>query len=105
MARFLDEADAVLGLERVACWHLNDSVGALGARRDRHANLGAGEIGLAGFARLVADDRLAAAPMILETPFGDDEQGHARDLAVLRELRSRRPSSASPASKRRNRGR
>ncbi|HEX9801354.1 MAG TPA: deoxyribonuclease IV [Thermoanaerobaculia bacterium] len=105
MARFLDEADAALGLDRVACWHVNDSVGALGSRRDRHANIGEGEIGLDGFARLVADARLTAAPMILETPFGDDEQGHARDLAVLRRLVSRRPSSAPPASRRRSRGR
>jgi len=105
MERFLDQADDVLGLDSVACWHLNDSVGALGSRRDRHANIGEGEIGLAGFERLLTDERLAMAPMILETPFGDDERGHERDLAALRGLVSRPASSGSPASRRRNRGR
>lgn len=93
MERFLGEVDEVLGLEQVACWHLNDSVGVLGSRRDRHANIGEGEIGLGGFARLLADPRLSAVPMLLETPFGDDEQGHARDLAALRRLVSPRASS------------
>ncbi len=85
--RFLDEVEAELGLERVRAWHLNDSVAELGANKDRHANLGEGELGLAPFERLLADVRFAAIPMILETPLGDDEQGHARDLATLRELR------------------
>jgi len=84
--RFLADADRVLELERVGCWHVNDSVGTLGSRKDRHAGIGEGEIGLAGFRRLLAAPALAAAPMILETPMGDDELGHARDLATLRGL-------------------
>lgn len=108
---FLSAADRVLGLELVACWHLHDSVGARGSHRDRHANIGEGAIGMAGFRRLLEAPALAAAPMILETPFGDDELGHARDLATLRGLLeerdgvSRRPSSAPRASSRRSRGR
>jgi len=84
--RFVDEVARVLGWEHVACWHLNDSVGALGSRKDRHANIGGGEIGREGFRRLLAAPESAARPMILETPLGDDEGGHARDLATLREL-------------------
>jgi deoxyribonuclease-4 len=83
---FVAAAEGVLGLEQIGCWHLNDSVGALGSRKDRHANIGAGAIGLAGFRRLLAVPALAAAPLILETPIGDDELGHARDLATLRGL-------------------
>ncbi len=83
---FLEEIAATVGLEAVECVHLNDSVGERGSRKDRHANLGEGRIGLAAFARLLADPRLAAVPMILETPIGDDEMGHARDLATLRGL-------------------
>jgi deoxyribonuclease-4 len=74
------------GLEALACWHLNDSKFPLGEHRDRHANIGDGELGLSPFARLLRDDRFADLPMILETPLGDDEQGHARDLATLRSL-------------------
>jgi deoxyribonuclease-4 len=74
------------GLDALACWHLNDSAFPLGQRRDRHANVGDGEIGLEPFARLLHDARFAALPMILETPLGDDGEGHARDLATLRRL-------------------
>jgi endonuclease IV len=45
-----------------------------------------GEIGDAFFARLLADPRLDEVPMLLETPLGDDEQGHRRDLERLRTL-------------------
>lgn len=83
---FLGEVDRNLGLDSIACVHLNDSVGELGSRKDRHANLGEGRIGLDGFRRLLAEPRLAHVPMILETPLGDDERGHARDLATLRSL-------------------
>lgn len=83
---FLEAADRVLGLAHVACWHLNDSVGALGSRKDRHASIGEGAIGRAGFRRLLRSPALAGVPAILETPLGDDERGHARDLATLRRL-------------------
>lgn len=85
---FLDELASAIGFDLVGCVHLNDSVGALGSRKDRHANIGEGCLGLEPFRRLLAEPRLRAAPMILETPFGEDEQGHARDLAVLRSLLS-----------------
>lgn len=84
--RLVDELADGPGLDALACWHLNDSKFALGQHRDRHANIGDGELGLAPFGRLLADERFAGLPMILETPIGDDDQGHARDLATLRSL-------------------
>jgi len=83
-AAFWDEVEQHLGLAQVACLHLNDSQYPLGSRKDRHANLGAGLMGLACFKCLTHDQRLAAIPMLLETPLGSDGQGHARDLAQLR---------------------
>ena len=83
----LDEFAATVGFEKLRCWHLNDSLHPLGARKDRHANLGQGTMGLDAFARLLTDARMAGLPAILETPLGDDGQGHARDLAVLHDLR------------------
>jgi len=83
---FLEEVGVRLGLSRVGCWHLNDSKHPLGSRRDRHANLGEGELGLEAFARPVHDARFSATPMLLETPVGEDGLGHARDLARLRAL-------------------
>lgn len=86
LERLIDELDAELGRERLAAWHLNDSKRGLGEHRDRHANIGEGELGLECFARLVHDARFADLPMIVETPLGDDKQGHARDLETLRGL-------------------
>lgn len=80
----LDAFASTVGLERLACLHLNDSKHPLASRKDRHENIGAGEIGEECFARIVNDPRLAEVPKILETPLGDDEQGHARDIAKLR---------------------
>jgi deoxyribonuclease-4 len=83
---FLAEVERHLGFELVACLHVNDSEGALGSKKDRHANIGQGKIALEGFRRLLSEPRLAGVPAILETPIGDDELGHARDLEALRAL-------------------
>ncbi len=74
----------LFGPHEPQCIHLNDSRGMCGSRRDRHANLGCGEIGPGLFRRLVRDRSLRQVPMILETPAGDDRSRHARDLAFLR---------------------
>ncbi len=84
LTEFLDEATAQFSLERIGCFHLNDSQYPLGSQRDRHANLGEGEIGLGTFVQLATDPRFTDVPMLLETPVGDDGEGHARDLARLR---------------------
>jgi deoxyribonuclease IV len=72
--------------EALGCLHLNDSVRPFGSRRDRHAHIGEGEIGLGAFTRILLDPRLAAVPMVVETDPEDDMEGHRRDLEVLRGL-------------------
>lgn len=84
LAAFLDEAEMQFGLRRVGCFHLNDSRFPLNSRRDRHANLGEGEIGLEAFSRLAADARFATMPMLLETPHGEDGAELKADLGRLR---------------------
>jgi len=81
-----DEFFEVLGRERLACVHLNDSKHPLGSRKDRHDNVGAGLIGLDFFARVIHDGALQGLAMVLETPLGDDDLGHKRDLETLRAL-------------------
>ena len=75
----IDELDRVVGLDRLMAIHLNDSRRELASRVDRHAHIGQGHIGLAGFAALVNDPRLAQVPMILETPKVLDDDGHDMD--------------------------
>lgn len=80
------EVGELLSWEHVAAFHLNDSKQPFGSRKDRHENVGRGEIGPDAFARLVHDERTAGRPMIVETPLGDDDEGHRRDLEFLRNL-------------------
>jgi deoxyribonuclease-4 len=83
---FVAAASALLGLDALGCMHLNDSVRPFASRRDRHAHIGEGEIGLDAFARLLQDPRLLGVPMVVETEPGDGMEGHRRDLEVLRGL-------------------
>lgn len=85
-AAVLDEFDRFIGLERLLLFHLNDSVGELASRRDRHANIGEGRIGLRAFGALLSDARVAGVPGVLETPKGDDPlESDRRNLAILRD--------------------
>lgn len=81
---FWERLDRLLGRERLRCVHVNDSREPFGSRRDRHANLGRGRMGLEVFRRLTLDPRLDGLPLVLETPRGEDGAGHRRDLELLR---------------------
>jgi deoxyribonuclease-4 len=87
-ARTFDEFDARIGLSRLKVLHLNDSKHPCGSRKDRHDHIGQGCVGLEAFGRLVCDARLAAVPMILETPKAARDAGRvvAADPADLRNL-------------------
>ncbi|MFH1213335.1 MAG: deoxyribonuclease IV [Candidatus Neomarinimicrobiota bacterium] len=74
--------DDIIGLERLKCFHLNDSKKPLGSRIDRHANLGEGFLGWDVFKRIVNDERFVNLPMILETPGGDEN--FAKEIAALK---------------------
>jgi len=68
----LDRFDALIGIDRLAMVHLNDSRSALGSRSDRHEHVGAGRIGPEGLGALLRDPRLADATFIMETPGADE---------------------------------
>jgi deoxyribonuclease-4 len=82
----LDELDRRVGLARLHAFHLNDSLHPLGSRRDRHAHIGKGQIGLPGFRSILADRRFRSIPMVLETPKGPDLKEDRANLSVLRRL-------------------
>ncbi|POR03623.1 endonuclease IV [Alkalispirochaeta sphaeroplastigenens] len=77
------DLEDTLGLERLAGLHLNDSLGALGSKKDRHQPIGEGEIGLEGFRAIMKDQRLDGLPLILETP---DPEGWPREIELLLEM-------------------
>jgi deoxyribonuclease-4 len=76
----------LLGFDRLAVMHLNDSRGELGSRLDRHALIGEGRLGKSPFRRIMTDPRFARAIMVLETPKGDDLV--TNDRKTLRRLRA-----------------
>ena len=86
VARTLDDFDRLIGFERLGLVHANDSARALGSNADRHANIGDGEIGAAGFRLLLADPRMRRVPWVLEVP-GPERKGPDRgQVSLLREL-------------------
>jgi deoxyribonuclease-4 len=82
----MQEFDQLIGLERIAAFHLNDSKKGLGSRVDRHEHIGHGELGIEAFASLLNDERFANVPMYLETP-KEDCEGEPWDAVNLRTLR------------------
>jgi len=82
----LTELDEQVGLSRLALVHANDARGERGSRLDRHAHIGRGRIGRAGFRRLVNHPALRRLPFILETP-KEDARGRPMDPVNLRTLR------------------
>lgn len=78
----LAEFDRLLGLDRLRAVHLNDSKNPLGSRKDRHACIGEGCIGLEALVRVARHPALRDLPFCLETP--NDLAGYAREIALLR---------------------
>ncbi|PSP82475.1 endonuclease IV [Halobacteriales archaeon QS_1_68_17] len=80
------EFDAVVGLDRLRCIHLNDSKHECGTNKDEHAHVGEGYIGEAGMRALVNHESLRDVPLVLETPT-EDGRGFAWNIERVREFR------------------
>lgn len=74
----LEDCVAQVGVERLGSLHLNDSAVGLGSNRDRHANVGEGELGDDGCAVWLSEPRFDGLPCVLETP-GPDRRGPTAD--------------------------
>lgn len=80
----LEEFDKHIGLKHLYAFHLNDSKYDLGLKKDRHANIGHGMIGMNCFEFLMTDPRVNHIPKYLETPNG--ETFWEEEIALLKEL-------------------
>jgi deoxyribonuclease-4 len=83
------EVATKIGLERLGSLHLNDSQAGLGSNRDRHANIGKGQLGRGGCAVFLAAPAFEALACVLETPGEDHEGPSRREVALARTLRKR----------------
>ncbi|MFG2836738.1 deoxyribonuclease IV [Streptomyces zaomyceticus] len=81
----LDALVATVGEGRLKLIHANDSQDVVGARKDRHANIGVGHIGEDGFRNLLRHPATEGVPLIIETPGG--KAGHLADVELLKKLR------------------
>ena len=67
----LNNFDKIIGLDKLQCIHVNDSKNILGAKKDRHENIGYGYIGFDKLISVIYNDKLKDVPKILETPYVD----------------------------------
>lgn len=86
----MEEFDRIIGLDRLKVLHINDSKNPMGARKDRHANIGHGTIGFEALNQIVHDERFAAVSKILETPYvGKDKKTayapYGKEIAMFKE--------------------
>lgn len=76
--------DEIIGLDRLVCVHVNDSKNVQGAKKDRHANLGFGEIGFDALCHIVHHPKLEDIVKILETPYVEDHPPYGHEIAMLK---------------------
>ena len=83
----LDECVELVGVDRVGSLHVNDSQTPLGSNRDRHANLGDGEIGREGIAAFLSEPRFEGLPCVLEGPGHTGKAVDRQDIEWAMQLR------------------
>ena len=89
LGKVIDEFDKVVGCERLGALHVNDSMTGLGSNRDRHTNLGDGEIGVEGMIAFLSEPRFEGLPVIFEGPGRSGKEIDPVDMAWAYDLRSR----------------
>ena len=80
------EFDRMIGLDRLAAIHVNESKTGRGSRVDRHEHIGKGKIGLDAFRYVMRDRRFRKVPKVLETPKGKELREDVENLKILRGL-------------------
>ncbi len=80
----IDEFDRVIGKEYISVFHINDSKNIRGARKDRHENIGFGEIGFEALMEVVYHQDFIKIPKILETPYIEENAPYKEELEMIR---------------------
>lgn len=82
--KILDTVERTVGLNKLFVVHINDSKNPIGSHKDRHENLGYGEIGFEALNAVVHNPRLKDVPKILETPYVNDKPPYKIEIEMLR---------------------
>ena len=80
----IDEFDKIIGLEKLKAVHINDSMMPFESKKDRHACIGEGEIGLDAIIRFITHPKLNHLPFYLETPL--EYEGHKREILMIKDI-------------------
>ena len=80
----IDEFDRVIGKKYISVFHINDSKNIRGARKDRHENIGFGEIGFDALMEVVYHPDFTEIPKILETPYIEENAPYKEELEMIR---------------------
>ena len=84
---YLDEFDTQIGLKKVKCIHINDSLNPLSSHKDRHANIGFGTIGFDNLINVIYNEKLKDVPKILETPYIEEYPPYKFEIESILEKR------------------
>jgi deoxyribonuclease IV len=87
LGKVVDEADEKVGLDRLRCLHVNDAAAPFGSNRDRHANVGKGEMGKQGLAAFLSEPRFEGLPATLETPGPNKKGPDKKEVQAAKRLR------------------
>ncbi|MEF9919602.1 MAG: deoxyribonuclease IV [Erysipelotrichaceae bacterium] len=79
----LDQFDQIIGIENIVCIHINDSKNIRGSHKDRHANIGFGEIGFDQLNAIVHHPKLVNVVKILETPYVLNHPPYKEEIEML----------------------
>lgn len=82
--KLIEEFEQVIGLDKLLVIHINDSKNIIGSHKDRHENLGYGEIGFKTINEIVHHPKLKNIPKILETPYYNEKPPYKEEISMLR---------------------
>ena len=88
--KILDLFDSIIGLDKLAVVHINDSKNPLGTHKDRHENIGLGTIGFDNLINVIYHEKLKGVPKILETPYVGDDTKYPPYLFEIEMIRNKK---------------
>jgi deoxyribonuclease IV len=88
LTEVVDRCGKIVGLRRLTCLHVNDSLAPLGSNRDRHAPPGDGELGPRGCAAFLSEPRFEKLPALFEGPGVNGHAPEKVDVDKLKKLRA-----------------
>ena len=82
--KYLNIFDKYIGINKIKCFHINDSKNEFSSHKDRHANFGYGTIGFETLMKIINNEKLKDVPKILETPYIEDKAPYKEEIKMIK---------------------